>query len=85
VADVRTVQLGQFTDDNAEKVAAALEQAGIVWWHKTSGPWTRVLSAGDWGTRIFVEEGRAEEAGRLAREVLDGPPAPGGREAPETG
>jgi len=70
VSDVRTVQLGQFTDEHAEQVAGALERAGIVWWHKTSGRYTRVLFAGDWGTRIFVDADRLEDAQRLAREAL---------------
>ena len=70
MSDVRTVQLGQFTDEHAEQVAGALERAGIVWWHKTSGRYTRVLFAGDWGTRIFVDADRLEDAQRLAREAL---------------
>lgn len=70
MADVRTVQLGQFTDENAEVVAAALEQAGIVWWNKTSGRYTRILSAGDWGTRLYVDATRLDEAQRLARAAL---------------
>jgi hypothetical protein len=37
VDEVPTVHLGQFMDDDAEEVAAGLEAAGIVWWHKTSG------------------------------------------------
>jgi uncharacterized LabA/DUF88 family protein len=68
--DVRTVQLGQFTDENAEVVAGALAGAGIVWWHKTSGRFTRILSAGDWGTRIYVDAARLEEAQQVARAAL---------------
>ncbi|MFA9432082.1 hypothetical protein [Egicoccus sp. AB-alg2] len=74
MADVRTVQLGQFTDENAERVAGALERAGILWWHKTSGRFTRVLSAGDWGTRIYVDAQRLEEAQRVAQEALEESP-----------
>ncbi|MFA9447037.1 hypothetical protein [Egicoccus sp. AB-alg6-2] len=70
MSDVRTVQLGQFTDDNAEVVAEALDRAGIVWWHKTAGRYTRILSAADWGTRIYVDASRLEEARALARAAL---------------
>jgi hypothetical protein len=71
VKDVRTVQLGQFTDDNAERIAAALEQAGIAWWHKAAGRFVRFLSAADWGTRIYVDAAKLEERERLARELHD--------------
>jgi hypothetical protein len=73
VAQTRTVELGQFTDENAERIAAALEQAEIPWWHKGSGRFTRMLSAGDWGVRLFVDEARLEEARRLAQQVLGQP------------
>jgi len=71
VQQVRTEELGQFTDEHAEDVAAALEGAGIVWWHKSSGRFTRLLSAGDWGTRIYVDVTRMDEARALAREILE--------------
>lgn len=74
MADVRTVQLGQFTDAKAETVAAALQRAGIVWWHKSSGRYTRILSAGDWGTRLYVDATRLDEAQQLAREALSEQP-----------
>ncbi len=67
---MRTVQLGQFTDDNAERVAEALEAAGIVWWHKSSGRFVRILSAADWGVRVFVEADRLDEARELVRDLL---------------
>jgi hypothetical protein len=72
VADVRTTLLGQFTDDHAEVIAERLHGAGIVFWVKVSGRFTRVLFAGDWGVRIFVDEARSEEAVAIAREVTDG-------------
>jgi hypothetical protein len=74
VAQVRTVLLGQFVDENAERIVEQLERAGIGWYVKRSGGLARVLFAGDWGTRIFVEEPRLAEAQSLAREVL-GPDA----------
>lgn len=68
---VRTVELGQFTEDNAERIAAALHDAGIAWWHKSSGRIVKLLSAADWGTRIYVDVTRLDEARRLASEVLE--------------
>jgi uncharacterized LabA/DUF88 family protein len=70
VGQVRTVQLGQFTDENADKVAEALEHAGIAWWFKQSGRWGRTLFLGEWGTRLFVDASRLEEAREVARAVL---------------
>jgi hypothetical protein len=69
--NVRTVELGQFTDDNAERIAAKLEKAGITWWHKSSGRFVRLLSAADWGTRIYVDRDRIEDAKRIAARITD--------------
>jgi len=69
---VRTVELGQFEDDNAHRIAEHLEAAGIVWWSKSSGRFTRFVSAADWGTRLFVDVERIDEARRLAEETLEG-------------
>jgi hypothetical protein len=68
---VRTVMLGQFEDDNAHAVAQRLEDAGIVWWSKSTGRLARTLFAGDWGTRLFVDEQRLEQAQAIARDVLE--------------
>ncbi|MFU8841258.1 MAG: hypothetical protein ACNA8R_11140 [Nitriliruptoraceae bacterium] len=68
----RTVELGQYLDEHAEAIAARLDAAGIVSWAKRSGGLTRLLSAADWGTRLFVDADRLEEARRLAAEVTDG-------------
>jgi hypothetical protein len=70
VAQARTVELGQFTDENAERIAARLHEADIPWWHKSSGRFTRMFSAGDWGVRLFVDASRLDEARELARQVL---------------
>lgn len=70
--DVRTVELGQFTDENAEAIAGALVDAGIVWYAKSSGRFGRLLFAADWGTRLFVDEARLDEARTLAAEVTTG-------------
>jgi hypothetical protein len=71
-ANVRTVELGQFTDENAERIAGQLEKAGIVWWHKTSGRFVRLLSAADWGTRIYVDHDRLDDAKRIAERITAG-------------
>lgn len=69
--DVRTVELGQFTDDNAEVIAERLVAAGIVWYAKSSGRFGRLMFAGDWGVRLFVDQERVEEARNLAVEVTE--------------
>lgn len=70
MARPRTVQLGQFTEENAERVMAALEDAGIVWWSKQHGRFVQLLSAADWGVRVFVEAGRLEDARAIARDIV---------------
>ena len=67
---MRTVQLGQFTDENAGQVTAALEAAGISWWEKSSGGLVRFLSAADWGVRVFVEVERLDESQGIVRDLL---------------
>jgi hypothetical protein len=67
---VRTVELGQFTHDNASRIAERLDAADIVWWHKQHGRLVSLLSAGDWGTRLFVDADRLEDARAIAREVV---------------
>lgn len=71
MAATDTVQLGQFTDENAETIVERLEETGITWWVKRSGGLTRVLFAGDWGVRVFVDAARADEAAAIARQVLE--------------
>jgi hypothetical protein len=43
-----------------------------VWWHKSSGRFVRLLSAADWGTRIYVDRGRLDEARRIADRITAG-------------
>jgi hypothetical protein len=64
---VATVYLGQFTERHAEAIAKALEEAGITWWQKQAGRFAKVLFAGDWGVRLFVDESRLDEAREIAR------------------
>jgi hypothetical protein len=72
VSRPRTVLLGQFVDENAAAIAVKLEAAGIGHWAKRSGGLVRLLSAADWGTRIFVDADRLDEAERIAASVTDG-------------
>lgn len=65
---MRTVHLGQFTDENVEPVLDALEDAGIGHWEKGSGRFTRFFFAGEWGVRVFVDAERLDEA----EEIVDG-------------
>lgn len=65
-----TVYLDQFTDENAERIGEALDAADIVWWSKSSGRFTRFVFAGDWGTRIFVERERLDEARSIVDRVV---------------
>ena len=74
-----TVLLGQFTDEHAEAIAEQLERAGIVWYHKTSGRVVQIMFRGEWGTRLFVERGRLDDAKAIAKRVLGGD-KPGSRE-----
>jgi hypothetical protein len=68
---VRTVELGQFTEENAERIVERLETAGISWFVKRSGPFTRLISAADWGTRVFVDVEELDTARELARAVVE--------------
>lgn len=65
--DVRTVHLGQFTQDHAEEIAARLEAAGIVWWAKGPGVFSQIWER---GVRVFVDRDRLDEARGIAEHVL---------------
>jgi hypothetical protein len=66
---IRTVQLGQFTDEHANDIAGELEAAGIVWWYKQPGYFSSIWEK---GTRLYVDDTRLEEARAIARRVLSG-------------
>ena len=70
MADIKTVQLGQFTDEHANEIAGELEAAGIVWWFKQPGYFARIWEK---GTRLFVDTSRLEEAQAIALRVLAPP------------
>lgn len=67
----KTTYLGQFTDENANAIAEGLEKAGISWYYKQSGRLVQVLFRGEWGTRMFVETARIDEARRIAASIVD--------------
>jgi hypothetical protein len=69
MSKVRTRYLGQYVPENAERITAALDAAGIVWWHKQHHPFTRVFFAGDWGVRLFVDVDRHTEAAAIADRI----------------
>jgi hypothetical protein len=62
---LRTAYLGQFVHENAERIAGALEEAGIAWTYKQFGRLTKFFFAGDWGVRIYVDASRVEEAAAI--------------------
>jgi hypothetical protein len=68
VSGVTTVYLGQFTWENANRIAEALEDAGITWWTKNPGSVTYVLF-GEWGPRLFVDRARLNEARAIALRI----------------
>lgn len=59
---MRTVYLGQFTDENADLITDALDEQGIGWSAKSSGSLARFVFAADWGVRLFVDADRTDEA-----------------------
>jgi hypothetical protein len=66
----KSVYLGQYTDEVANVIAEELEQAQISWSYKQPGFFTRAFFAGEWGTRLFVEESKLIEARRIADRVV---------------
>ena len=65
----KSVYLGQFTDEVANTVAAELEAAQIGWSYKQASFLTRIFFLGEWGTRLFVDEERLDDARRIAERV----------------
>ena len=70
LAAKRSVYLGQFTDETANQIAEALHTAGIAWHYKQAGAIGKALFAGDWGTRLFVDSEKLEEAKRIVNQVV---------------
>lgn len=65
--DVRTVYLGEFTREHAERIAGALETMGIVWWYKDPGAISQIW---EHGVRMFVDRTKLTEARAAAAEAL---------------
>jgi hypothetical protein len=65
----RSAYLGQYTDVVANAIAGRLEQAAISWSYKQAGFLTQIFFIGEWGTRLFVDAERLDEARVIAREV----------------
>ena len=65
-ARVRTVYLGQYTWEHANAIAGELERAGIVWWYKQPGFFSRIW---EFGVRLFVDKARLAEAREIARGI----------------
>ena len=64
---MKSAYLGQYTDETANAIAEQLERAGISWSYKQAGWLTQIFFMGEWGTRLFVEESRLEDAERSRR------------------
>lgn len=67
--DVRTTYLGNYAWATANEIAGALEEAGIFWWCKNPGTFTRVLFA-EFGVRMFVDQARLDEAREIAGGIV---------------
>lgn len=68
----QTVYLGQFTEATAQAIVRRLEDSGIGWWAKQSGAIARFVFVGEWGTRLFVDAARENEARRIVADLTDG-------------
>jgi hypothetical protein len=64
--DVRTVHLGAFTYEHADRLGCALDHAGIVWWVKVPGFFTGIWER---EVHVFVDRERAEQARELAKGI----------------
>jgi hypothetical protein len=63
--------LGQYTDEVANAIAGELEDAEIPWSYKQAGGITKIFFVGEWGTRLFVEKDRLDEARTIAERVAE--------------
>jgi hypothetical protein len=66
---VKSVYLGQYTDDVANTIAGELERAQIAWSYKQAGWITKALFVTEWGTRLFVDSDRLDEARQIAERI----------------
>jgi hypothetical protein len=66
---VKTAYLGQYMDETANDIVEELVKANIPWTYKQASAITRALFAGEWGTRLFVDATRLDEAREIAKTV----------------
>ena len=67
----RSAYLGQFPDEMANTIAEELERAEI-WWSYKQAIWiTKALFLGEWGTRLFVDSERLDEAKAIVERVRE--------------
>lgn len=66
--DITTVQLGQYSREEANEIAGELEKAEIAWWYKAPGFFS---SLWEYGVRLFVDRERLDEAASIARRVTE--------------
>lgn len=67
---ISSTYLGQYTDEVANMIAEELEKAMIAWSYKQSGRFTKIFFMGEWGTRLFVDSKRLDDAKRIAERVV---------------
>jgi len=68
---MKSVYLGQFPDEMANEIAGELERAGIAWSYKQAIWITKIFFLGEWGTRLFVDSSRLEEAQAIVQRLRD--------------
>jgi hypothetical protein len=68
-SDWRSAYLGQYTDEVANAIAGRLEEAHIDWSYKQASFLTQIFFMGEWGTRMFVDANRLDEARAIATSV----------------
>lgn len=67
---MKTAYLGQYMDETANDIVEALVHADIAWTYKQASFITRALFTGEWGTRLFVDATRLDEAKEIADRVM---------------
>lgn len=66
---MKSVYLGQYTDEVANLIVTELEEAAIGWSYKQASRLTRIFFLGEWGTRLFVDAQQLDDARRIAERV----------------
>ncbi|MFN8233434.1 MAG: hypothetical protein U0V56_08190 [Actinomycetota bacterium] len=68
--EIRTVTLGEFRTENADRIGEALDAAGIWWWTKERGGINRIWQL---GVQMFVDRDRLDEARVIAASIVGVP------------